>query len=64
MRTFDCSSLVPGCQRTIRAETDAEVVMRAVSYYRSMLGDDAVRPSTVAEIKNRITDDETEPTKH
>lgn len=58
MKHFDTGSLVPGCDRTIRAETEAEIIMRAANYYREMLGEDAVKPSTIEEIKSRIVDED------
>ncbi len=58
MKHFDTGSLVPGCTRTIRGENDADIVMRAVAYYREMLGPDAIKPTTVEEIKARIVDED------
>ena len=57
MRTFECGSLVPGCEWHTRADTDGEVVRRAVEHLRQSHGEATIRESTVENIKARISDD-------
>lgn len=60
MKQFDCATLVPGVDRIIRADTEANVVARAVEYLKSVLGEEGIRPSLVQEIRARVTDAEPE----
>jgi predicted small metal-binding protein len=54
MKTFDCGTLVPGCDWHTRAEEEAEVVRRTVDHLRTTHGEEVVRPSMVEHIKERI----------
>ncbi|MDH4440415.1 MAG: DUF1059 domain-containing protein [Rhizobium sp.] len=56
MKTFECGSLVPGCDWHTRAEEEAEVVRRAVDHLRVTHGEEVVRPAMVDQIKSRIRD--------
>lgn len=56
MKTFECGSLVPGCDWHTRAEEEAEVVRRAVDHLRTTHGEEIIRPTMVENIKNRIRD--------
>lgn len=58
MRTFVCSSLVPGCSWHTRAENDAEIVRRVAEHLRIAHNEHVVRPNMVVEIKKRIKDEE------
>ncbi|KQW29001.1 small metal-binding protein [Rhizobium sp. Root274] len=56
MKTFECGTLVPGCDWHTRAEEESEVVRRAVEHLRTTHGEDIIRPAMVENIKNRIRD--------
>ncbi|TPP11631.1 DUF1059 domain-containing protein [Rhizobium glycinendophyticum] len=56
MKTFECGTLVPGCDWHTRAEEEAEVVRRAVEHLRTTHGEDIIRPAMVENIKSRIRD--------
>lgn len=56
MKTFECGTLVPGCDWHARAEEEAEVVRRAVEHLRTTHGEDIIRPAMVENIKSRIRD--------
>ncbi|GIL02122.1 MAG: small metal-binding protein [Alphaproteobacteria bacterium] len=56
MRTFQCGTLVPGCEWETSAEDDAEIVRRTVEHLRSAHGETIVRESMVDNIKKRIKD--------
>jgi predicted small metal-binding protein len=60
MKSFECGSLVPGCQWHTRAEEEAEVVRRAVEHMREAHGETTMRESMVENIKQRIRDDNSE----
>lgn len=55
MKQFDCGSMVPGCPWHSRAETEAELVRRAIEHLRQAHGETIIRESTVDHIKERIT---------
>ncbi|MBD8556492.1 DUF1059 domain-containing protein [Rhizobium sp. CFBP 8762] len=57
MKTFECGSLVPGCNWHTRAATDAEVVRRAVDHLKTTHGETDIRETMVDNIKARIADD-------
>ena len=59
MRTFVCSSLVPGCSWHTRAGNDAEIVRRVTDHLRKAHNEQIVRPNMVVEIKKCIKDEET-----
>jgi predicted small metal-binding protein len=54
MKTFECGTLVPGCQWHTEAEETAEVVRRAAEHLRSAHGEEEVRPNMIEQIKARV----------
>jgi predicted small metal-binding protein len=56
MKTFQCGTLVPGCEWETAAEDEAEVVRRAVAHLRSAHQETIVREGMVENIKKRIKD--------
>lgn len=58
MKTFHCSSLVPGCSWHTRDENQAEIVRRTTEHLRTAHNEHIIRPSIVVEIKKRIKDEE------
>lgn len=57
MKTFECGSLVPGCEWHTRAEEEAEVVRRTVEHMREAHGETTMRETMVENIKQRIHDE-------
>ena len=66
MKRFDSGSLIPGSTWHAEAESEAEVVRRAVENLRTMHGESEIRPEMIERIKERIVDVATprQPTKH
>ena len=65
MKRFDSGSLIPGATWHAEAESEAEVVRRAVENLRTMHGETEVRPDMIERIKERIVDvDGAKATKH
>ena len=64
MKRFDSGSLIPGATWHAEAESEAEVVRRAVENLRTLHGEDAVRPDMIERIKERIVDVDAGSTKH
>lgn len=58
MKTFHCGSLVPGCEWRTRADSEADIVARAVEHLRLTHGETIIRPSIVEQIKARISDEQ------
>jgi predicted small metal-binding protein len=56
MKRFDGGSLVPGASWHAQAETEAEVVRRAVDQLRNLHGETEIRPDMIERIKERIVD--------
>lgn len=56
MKRFDSGTLIPGSTWHAQAETEAEVVRRAVENMRNLNGETEVRPDMVERIKERIVD--------
>lgn len=54
MHTFECGTLVPGCKWHTQAESEPEVVRRAVEHLRDSHGEEMVRPNLVETIKVRV----------
>lgn len=54
MKTFHCGSLVPGCDWHTRADSEAEIVSRAIDHLRETHGETTIRPSIVEQIKERM----------
>lgn len=63
MKRFESGSLIPGATWHAEAESEAEVVRRAVQNLRTFHGETEVRPEMIERIKERIIDTES-PTKH
>ncbi|WP_240230179.1 DUF1059 domain-containing protein [Devosia lacusdianchii] len=56
MKRFESGSLIPGSTWHAEAESEAEVVRRAVENLRTMHGETEIRPEMVERIKERIVD--------
>lgn len=56
MKRFDSGTLIPGSTWRAEAETEAEVVRRAVENLRNFHDETEVRPDMVERIKERIVD--------
>ena len=63
MKRFESGSLIPGATWHAEAESEAEVVRRAVENLKAFHGETVVRPDMIERIKERIVDVD-EPTKH
>ena len=65
MKRFESGTLIPGSTWKAEAESEAEVVRRAVENLRNYHGETEVRPDMVERIKERIVDvDSAGDTKH
>ena len=65
MKRFESGSLIPGATWRAEAESEAEVVRKAVENLRTLHGETEVRPDMIDRIKERIVDTDTKaPTKH
>lgn len=65
MKRFDGGSLIPGATWHAQAESEAEVVRKAVEHLRNEHGESEVRPDMIERIKERIVDvDDTNQTRH
>ena len=65
MKRFESGSLIPGAKWRAEAETEAEVVRRAVENMKMYHGETEVRPDMIERIKERIVDVDTgKATKH
>lgn len=62
MKRFDGGSLIPGATWHAEAESEAEVVRKAVERLKFEHGETEVRPDMVERIKERIFDVEDGPT--
>lgn len=56
MKRFDSGTLIPGSTWYAEAESEGEVVRRAVENLKNYHGEDIVRPDMVERIKERIVD--------
>ncbi|MFK4810350.1 DUF1059 domain-containing protein [Devosia sp. ZW T5_3] len=56
MKRFDSGSLIPGSTWHAEAESEAEVVRRAVENLKTLHGETDVRPEMIERIKERIVD--------
>ncbi|MFC3703439.1 DUF1059 domain-containing protein [Devosia honganensis] len=61
MKRFDSGTLIPGATWHVEAETEAEVVRRAVENMKKLNDEAEVRPDMVERIKERIVDVEERP---
>jgi predicted small metal-binding protein len=59
MKTFECGTLVPGCDWHTTAEEEAEIVRRTVEHLKSAHDEQTIRETMVEAIKNRIVDSKT-----
>ena len=65
MKRFESGSLIPGATWHAEAESEAEVVRRAVENLKTYHGETVVRPAMIERIKERIVDvDMGKPTRH
>lgn len=65
MKRFESGSLIPGATWHAEAESEAEVVRRAVENLKTLHGETDVRPEMIDRIKERIVDVDTgQSTKH
>ena len=64
MKRFDSGTLIPGATWHAQAESEAEVVRKAVERLRVEHGETNIRPDMIERIKERIVeiDDSGEPT--
>lgn len=56
MKRFDSGTLIPGSTWKAEADSEAEVVRKAVENLRTFHGETEVRPDMVQRIKERIVD--------
>jgi len=63
LKRFESGTLIPGATWHAEAETEAEVVRRAVENMRSLHGEVEIRPDMVERIKQRIVDSDA-PARH
>ncbi len=57
MRLFECGSLVPGCEWHTRADSDAEVIRRAVEHMKQAHGETTIRENMIENIRSRVVDE-------
>ncbi|SIQ26851.1 Predicted small metal-binding protein [Rhizobium sp. RU20A] len=58
MRLFECGTLVPGCNWHTRADSEAEVVRRAVEHIRAAHNEPMIRETMVEAIKARVREEQ------
>ena len=56
MKRFDSGTLIPGSTWHAQAESEAEVVRRAVENIKNFNGETEIRPDMIERIKERIVD--------
>ncbi|KKB07252.1 DUF1059 domain-containing protein [Devosia chinhatensis] len=56
MKRFDSGTLIPGSTWHAQAESEAEVVRRAVENMKNINGETEIRPDMIERIKERIVD--------
>lgn len=65
MKRFDSGTLIPGSTWHAQADSEAEVVRRAVENMRNINGETEIRPDMIERIKERIVDvDDAGTTRH
>lgn len=66
MKRFESGTLIPGATWHAEADSEAEVVRRAVENLKAYHGEAMVRPDMIERIKERIVDvgDASKATKH
>ncbi|MEF2071656.1 DUF1059 domain-containing protein [Consotaella aegiceratis] len=55
MYELDCAGVIPGCNRVIRADSQAEVIRRAVVQAKQ-LGIDEITPSMMDSFRTKTTE--------
>jgi predicted small metal-binding protein len=63
MKRFDSGTLIPGSKWYTQADSEAEVVRRAVENMRTFNGETEIRPDMIERIKERIVDVADQPVK-
>ncbi|HTM78514.1 MAG TPA: DUF1059 domain-containing protein [Devosia sp.] len=63
MKRFDSGTLIPGSKWHAEADSEAEVVRRAVENMRNFNGETVIRPDMIERIKERIVDTADQPAK-
>ena len=61
MKRFDSGTLIPGSTWRAEANSEAEVVRRAVENLKAYHGETLVRPDMIERIKERIVETENRP---
>lgn len=56
MKRFESGSLIPGATWHAEADSEAEVVRRAVENLKTYHGETIIRPEMIERIKERIVD--------
>lgn len=65
MKRFDSGTLIPGSTWHAQAESEAEVVRRAVENMKNFNGETEIRPDMIERIKERIVDvEDADKTRH
>ncbi|GLQ55638.1 DUF1059 domain-containing protein [Devosia nitrariae] len=64
MKRFDSGTLIPGSTWRAEADSEAEVVRRAVENLKNFHGETVVRPDMIERIKERIVDVDDNETRH
>ncbi|ODT68965.1 MAG: small metal-binding protein [Pelagibacterium sp. SCN 63-23] len=65
MKRFDSGTLIPGSTWHAQAESEAEVVRRAVENMKNINGETEIRPDMIERIKERIIDvEDADKTRH
>lgn len=64
MKRFDSGTLIPGSTWHAQADSEAEVVRRAVENMKNLNGETDVRPEMIERIKERIVDVDDGGTRH
>lgn len=61
MKTFECGTLVPGCDWKVTLDSNADVVQHAVDHLKTTHNEKIIRPSMVSAIKDRIVNTSSRP---
>ena len=56
MKRFESGALIPGATWHAEADTEAQVIRRAVENLKALHGETEVRPDMIDRIKERIVD--------
>jgi len=63
MKRFESGTLIPGATWHAEADSEAEVVRKAVENLRNLHGETEIRPDMIERIKERIVDTDAAPAK-